>query len=85
MKIRAVVLTAMTPLLIGLPIFSQPEELPEELYRTHFLTVVNDPNMPFVKVLLVIEDGKTLVKLQNGFHKTVQLKEMFIASNGMKA
>jgi len=41
MKIRAVVLIVLTALLTSFPLLAQPENL---------ILILNDPNMPFVKV-----------------------------------
>ena len=76
MKTRAAVLIVFTTLLSSFPLLAQLEDL---------YLILNDPSKPFVKVYSVIENGKPLLKLQNGFHETVQLKEVLLVSNGMRA
>lgn len=73
MKIRAAVLTVMTVLLIGFSTLAYAQ-----------LTFINDPFMPVVKVNLGIKDGEAFVKLQNGFHEAVWIKEMILVSNGQR-
>jgi hypothetical protein len=48
------------------------------------LTLLNDPVRPYVKLSAVIESGRLVLELQNGYHKTVTVEDLTLVSAGRK-